>query len=337
VYAAHSRRIFDVFRSFTPAVEGISLDEAFLDVAGARRLFGPPDVIAHAVRGRVRDELGLSCSVGASTTKFIAKLASEAAKPSASFDGPVPGEGVHVVAPGTELEFLHPLPVRALWGVGPATMAKLERFGLRTVGDLAALPADTLIRALGEAHGRHLHDLAWGRDERPVVVDTRPKSVSHEETYASDLHDHESLRTEAVRMSDAVAARLRRAQLAGRTVTVKVRFHDFQTITRSHTLPAPVDGGPDVARAAVALLEQVDPSAGVRLLGVGVTNLVEHAAVQLRLDDGSEAGDGRSAMAAVDAVRERFGDAAVGPAAALGRDGLRVKRRGDQQWGPGEG
>ena len=336
VYSEHSKRIFEIFREVTPLVEGISLDEAFLDVAGARKLFGPPAEIAALLRRRIAEDLGLRCAVGASTTKFIAKLASEAAKPTASFTGPVPGKGVVVVEPGGELEFLHPLPVQALWGVGPATLARLERFGLRTVGDLARLPVETLVGALGEAHGRHLHELAWGRDPRPVEPHQRVKSVSSEETYAADHHDLEPLRLEAVRLGDAVAGRLRAAGLAGRTVSIKVRFHDFQTITRSHTLPAAVDTGADVARAAVALLDQVDPSPGVRLFGVAVSNLSEGGAVQLALDtDGAGSDPGgvgwSAATAAVDEVRRRFGDGAVRPASLAGTG---VKRRGDQQWGP---
>jgi DNA polymerase-4 len=330
-YAEVSGRIFDVFRSFTPLVEGISLDEAFLDVGGARRLFGGPHDIAREIRRRVYDETGLRCSVGGSTTKFIAKLASEAAKPSASFTGPVPGLGVRIVEPGDELAFLHPLPVQALWGVGPATLAKLERYGLRTVGDLAALGVDTLVGAVGESHGRHLHELSWARDERVVVSEQRAKSIGHEETYAEDHHDLDALQREAVRMGDAVASRLRKHGMAGRTVTIKVRFHDFQTITRSHTLAAPIDSGHAIARVASSLLAQVDPSSGVRLFGVSVSNLQEGAA-QLTLDD---TGWGR-ATAAVDDIRERFGDAAVGPATLVDAAGrLRVKRRGEQQWGPG--
>ena len=335
VYAEFSARLHGVLQSFTPLVEGISLDEAFLDVAGALRLFGPPAAIGHEIRRRVSDELGLSCSVGASTTKFVAKLASEGAKPAASFAGPVPGLGVKVVEPGEELAFLHPLPVQALWGVGPATLAKLERYGLRTVGDLAALPEATLVAALGDAHGRHLHALAWGRDDRGVVPDQKLKSVGHEETYATDHHDVASLRREAVRLGDAVAARLRKHGIAGRTVTIKVRFHDFQTITRSHTLAVPVDTGPAVARAAAALLDQVDPSPGVRLFGVTVSNLVD-GGVQLSLDDAGPDGDWQRATEAVDDIRRRFGDAAVGPAALLdaGGGGLRLRRTGEQQWGP---
>jgi DNA polymerase-4 len=328
-YAAYSRRVFDIFRSFTPLVEGISLDEAFLDVAGARRLFGEPEQIARAIRERVRDEVGLTCSVGAAAVKFVAKLASEAAKPRPSPHGPLPGPGVVVVPPGEERSFLHPLPVRALWGVGPATLAKLERLGLRTVGDLAALPLTTLVAAVGEAHGRHLHDLAHGRDDRPVVPDAPAKSVGHEETFARDHHDRAALAVEATRLAEAVADRLRDRGLAGRTVTLKVRFGDFRTITRSRTLPVPVDTAAALARAARDLLDGIDPAPGVRLLGVSVSNLFAGSPRPLPLggdDAWWEVSD------AVARVRARFGAEALRPASLVGRA---PKRRGDQQWGPG--
>ena len=332
-YGDYSRRLHAVFASFTPLVEGIALDEAFLDVAGARRLFGPTEHIAHAIRARVHEELGLRCSVGVGPTKLIAKLASKAAKPRASLAGAVEGPGVVVVLPGEELAFLHPLPVSALWGVGPATEERLRRFGVTTVGELAALPLDTLVAALGTANGRHLHDLSWGRDPRPVEPVRETKSIGHEETYAVDLVDDEDLHREVVRMADSVAARLRKARLAGRTVTLKVRFHDFSTITRSHTFAATVDTAPEIARAAVALLGQVDPTPGVRLLGVSMSNLMAGAARQLTLDElDSPAWD--EASRAVDEIRDRFGERAVGPAALVEDGGLRVKRQGDQQWGP---
>jgi DNA polymerase-4 len=332
-YSEYSRRIHGVFQEFTPLVEGVSLDEAFLDVTGARRLFGSGAEIAHRVRSRIRDEVELSCSVGVGPSKLLAKLASKEAKPRAGPKGIEPGPGVVVVEPGQELAFLHPLPVTALWGVGPATENRLKRFGVTTIGELADIPEDTLVGALGKALGQHLHALAWGRDERPVEPVRAPKSVGHEETYDVDLVDLEDLRREAVRMADAVAGRLRRAGLGGRTVTIKVRFHDFSTITRSHTLPAPVDTGPAIAHTAHTLLEQVDPTPGVRLLGVSATNLVVGAARQLSLEDAVAPG-WDDASAAMDRIRDRFGDSAVGPA-ALVRDGeLAVKRRGDQQWGP---
>jgi DNA polymerase-4 len=333
LYADYSRRIHAIFEAATPLVEGISLDEAFLDVTGARRLLGTAPEIGAAIRARVTAELGLAASVGVASSKLIAKLASKAAKPSASRTGVVPGAGVVVVEPGEELTFLHPLPVQALWGVGPATYRRLERFGVRTVGELAGVPADSLIGALGHSLGQHLHDLAWARDDRPVEPARGVKSISHEETYAQDLHDRADLEAEAVRLGDAVGSRLRRAGLAGRTVTIKVRFHDFGTITRSQTLPEPVDTGPAIARAATGLLASVDPGAGVRLFGVAVSNLDQGGARQLSLDDVTRPG-WQGASGAIDDVRRRFGDDALGPASLVGDRGLRVKRRGDTQWGP---
>ena len=274
--------------------------------------------------------------MGVARSKFLAKLACEAAKPRAGppGSGPTPGLGVRVVEAADELAFLHPLPVGALWGVGPATRKRLDRFGIRTVGDLAAMPLATVVGALGEAHGRHLHDLAWARDDRAVEPDRATKSIGHEETYAADHYDLRTLGDEVVRQSDAVATRLRSSAVAGRTVTLKVRFADFRTITRSKTVPAPLDSGPAIARVAAALLAAVDPSPGVRLLGVSVSNLAPRPAEQLRLEDGPQ--DPEPALdRAVDDVRRRFGDRAVGPATLLrGSDGLAVKRRGDQQWGP---
>ena len=333
-YSEVSKQVFDLFRTVTPLVEGLSLDEAFLDVAGARRLLGEAPGIAWRLRRRIADELGLSCSVGVAPRKLTAKLASEAAKPRPGRTGPVPGPGVVVVRPEDELVFLHRHPVGALWGVGPATRRRLDRFAVRTVGDLAALPVDTLVGALGEAQGRHLHDLAWARDERPVVTSTAPKSVGHEETFARDHASSEWLGREVVRMADAVAGRLRRAGLSGRTIVLKVRFADFRTITRSATVPQPIDGGRAIAAVAKRLLDGVDASPGVRLLGVSVSGLSAGGG-QLSLEDGG-AGSWSAATGAVDAIRDRYGDDAIVPAALAGPSGVRVKRRGDQQWGPGE-
>jgi len=335
VYADYSRRLHAILTSFTPFVEGISLDEAFLDVSSVRRLWGSGPEIAALLRARIHDEIGLWSSVGVATTKLMAKLASEAAKPTPSMAGPVAGPGVKVVTPDEELAFLHAHPVGALWGVGPATRRRLERFGIRTVGDLAALPPDTLVGALGQASGRALYDLAHNRDPRPVVADRAAKSVGHEETYPCDHRDPDILRREVVRLSDAVANRLRSGGLSGRTVTLKVRFGDFRTITRSHTEPDGFDTGPAVAGAALDLLSGVDASPGVRLLGVSASNLMAARGRQLSLEEVLAAGDRREGVArAVDQVRVRFGDRAVGPASLVGERGLEVRRRGDQQWGP---
>jgi DNA polymerase-4 len=332
-YGEVSRRVMDVFQSFTPLVEPISLDEAFLDVTGSRRLHGTGEQIGAAIRARVLEQEGLTCSVGVAPNKFLAKLASEAAKPRAGREGPVPGLGVKVVPPGGELAFLRPLPVQALWGVGPKTLEKLLARGIKKVGDLADLDEPDAASLLGEASGRHLWRLANAIDDRPVVSEQRPKSIGHEETFAVDHRGLDTLRRVVVRMADAVAGRLRHHGLVGRTVSIKVRFHDFRTITRSVTLPSPVDAGPAVARAAKELLAQIDPSSGVRLLGVSVSGLSEDAGVQLRLDDVA-APDWDDASRAIDDIRRRFGDDAIVPATLRGPDGIRVKRRGDQQWGP---
>ena len=345
-YAEVSARVMAVFRSATPLVEPISLDEAFLDVGGARRLLGPAEVIAHRIRAQVLDQEGLTCSVGVARVKFLAKLASEAAKPRASPQGPRPGAGVVVVEPRRERDFLHPMPVQALWGVGPATLAKLARLGNATVGQLAETPEPALVAALGRAGGLHLHALANVVDPRSVVPDQSLKSVGHEETFARDVVSLDRLGVELLRMTDAVATRLRAGRTAGRTVSIKVRFGDFRTVTRSSTLAAPTDATHQIAAVARGLLAEVDVVAGVRLLGVSVSQLSDAATRQLSFDDvidpGEPAGRVRAAgsghharvEAVVDEVRARFGARAVGPASLVGADGLRIARRGGQQWGP---
>ncbi len=329
-YAEVSGRLMELFRSVTPLVEPLSLDEAFLDISGTRRLLGPPEEVAAWLRGRVREEESLSCSVGVASNKFLAKLATNRAKPRASRSGPVEGPGVHVVAPGTELAFLHPLPVGALWGVGPATLAKLERLGISTVADLAATPYPALATSLGKGAATHLHELAHGRDDRVVVPDQAPKSISHEETFAVDLTSLEQLRPEVVRMSEAVAARLRHHGFRGRTVQVKVRYRDFSTITRSTTLPAATDRGTDVLGTAWAMLELLPVDRGVRLVGVGVSNLgSEPVPEQLSFDAPSDDGWDR-ANQAVDAIRDRFGSQLIRPARLAGRP----ERSAAAPWGP---
>ncbi len=338
-YAEVSGRIMDLFRSVTPLVEPLSLDEAFLDVTGTRRLLGPAPQVAAELRARVLDREGLTCGVGVAPNKFLAKLASEAAKPEVTAAGPRYGSGVHVVEPGGELAFLHPLPVQALWGVGPATLAKLSRFGVRSVGDLAALPVDVLTGSLGAAQGTHLHDLAWARDDRPVVPDQEAKSISHEETFATDRHDPDALRGDLVRMADSVAARLRAHAAWGRTVQLKLRYGDFTTITRSRTLPAATDRGTEIVEHAWDLLLALPVSRGVRLLGVGVSNLTHEApARQLTLED--VAGEDRSgeppaedwdaANEVVDAIRSRFGADVIRPGRLVGSP----ERPGTRPWGP---
>jgi DNA polymerase-4 len=334
-YAAVSRRIMEIFESVTPLVEALSLDEAFLDVTGARRLLGDGPTIGHLIRQRVLDQEGLACSVGVAPNKFLAKLASEAAKPKVGRRGPEPGIGVKVVEPGEELAFLHPLPVQALWGVGPKTLERLHRIGVRTIADLAALDEDAARHALGAASGSHLFNLAWARDDRDVVPHQRAKSIGHEETFAHDHHSLDTLHHQLVKLGDSVATRLRAAGMAGRTISIKVRFNDFRTITRSITLPAAVDTGPDVIRAASGLLAKIDPRSGVRLLGIHVSQLADQSARQLSLDD-VERPSWDEATDAIDAIRQKFGAEAIVPATLAGPEGIRIKRRGDQQWGPAD-
>lgn len=302
-YRAASEQVFAVFRSVAPLVEGLSLDEAFLDIAGLRLHYPGPVAIAIEIRTRLRTELDLPASVGIATNKFIAKLASESAKP----DGLC-----HVLAART-LEFLHPLPVRSLWGVGEATHAALERLGVSTVGDLAEVPPGTLKKNLGEAAGGHLHELAWGRDERPVVPGSAAKSISVEETYEQDLMGRESVEGELLRHADRLAVRLRSAAVAGRTLTLKVRFADFTTVTRSVTFGAPTDVARDLYRAARELLRNLAVgNKPIRLVGLGMGTLAPATAPrQLAVDRPLKWDD---LAGAVDEVRSRYGTGAIGPA-----------------------
>ena len=335
LYAAVSADVRAIFERYTPLIEPLSLDEAFLDVTGARRLFGTGVEIAERIRGDVRTELELNCSVGVAPNKFLAKMASVEAKPRADPDGVRPGRGVVEVRSGEELAFLHPKPVSRLWGVGPVTLAKLERLGVRTIGDLAALDERLVQQALGNAQGGHLAALAAGVDDRPVEVDRAVKSIGHEETYPTDLTERSDLERELVRLSDAVAARLRRQTTAARTVTLKVRFAGFRTVTRSVTLASAVDTTDELVTALRPLLRALDVAEGVRLLGVSTSNFSAPSQQLSLLDTESNDGavPGRTADA-IDEIRDRFGSTAIGPASSIGDRGLRLVERGAQQWGP---
>jgi DNA polymerase-4 len=349
VYHSYSQRLHDIFRSFSPLVEGIGLDEAFLDVTGGRPLFGPPGEIAAQLHHRVNGDLGLACSVGGGPNKLVAKLASKAAKPKVGPGGPRPGTGTLVVAEADVLGFIWPLPVEALWGVGPAGGERLRKLGVTTVAELAALPESTLVGALGKAAGHLLHALAWGRDERPVAPEQSPKSIGHEETYPIDIVDREELHRRLVLMADSVASRVREQKLVARTVTLKLRYGDFATLTRSHTFPTPQTTGPSFWTAGAALLDGLELKGGVRLIGLSASGLLPAGSApgqQLQLELGAEpspdapggpdrpgeAGDSHCpstgpawarATDAVDAVRARFGAGAVRPATALDRAGPR--------------
>jgi DNA polymerase-4 len=338
LYSEVSKRVMRVFADVTPLVEPLSLDEAFLDVSGALRLHGSPVVIAQQIRSTIWKTEGLTCSVGIAPNKFLAKLGSEQAKPKVSPQGPVFGRGVFTVEEGHELEFLHPLPVRALWGVGKATGTRLASLGIETVGDLSTVPLDHLTRSIGVASGKHLHSLANGIDDRPVEPDRETKSISNEETFAHDIFDRSQLDVELVRQCDAVAQRLRDDDLMARTATLKVRYGDFSTVTRRVTTSAPFSSSTELLGMARELLETIDPDSGVRLLGIGVANLGTDTGRQLRLDlDTAEPRPDSSATdALIDDVRAKFGSGAIGPASATVDGALRVKRRGQQQWGPND-
>jgi DNA polymerase IV len=334
LYSAVSRDVRQIFARVTPLVEPLALDEAFLDVTGSQALFGSGVTIAHRLRGEIHDELGLDCSVGVAPNKFLAKLASVDAKPRPSPEGITPGPGVFEVRPGEELAYLHPLPVGRLWGVGPSTLERLRRMGVATVGDLAALTPAAVISSLGKAHGRQLLELAAGQDDRPVEPAREMKSISHEETFAHDLHERADVHRELVRLADAVAGRLREHGTGARTFTLKVRDGGFTTITRATTVAGAIDTAPAIVAAAAPLLEAVDLGAGVRLLGLAASKFATPAE-QLRFDDlGERSPRWSDASRAVDDVRERFGESAIGPASSVAGGRIRLVRAGTQQWGP---
>jgi DNA polymerase-4 len=319
-YLEKSDEVMAILRSVTPLVEPLSVDEAFLDVGGAGRLSGSPVEVAVEVRGRIHTETGLTASIGVASTKFLAKLATEFAKP----------DGLLEVPAGEEHGFLAPLPVSRLWGVGPATLHKLERMGLRTVGDVATIDRTVLEHALGSSLGTHLHSLANNDDPRRVVPDRGAKSIGAEETFAIDLRTRDACARELLALADRVCARLRRNRLGARTVTLKMRFGDFETRTRARTLPEATAVSAVVFDTACALLDEFDAARGIRLLGVSCSQLVQRdddtPVVQGVLDLGDEASaeQGRverqaAVERAVDTVRERFGAGAVRRATLVDR------------------
>jgi DNA polymerase-4 len=313
-YAEVSAGVMEIFASITPLVEPLALDEAFLDVSGALRRLGRPAEIGAMIRRQVAEQLGITCSVGVASTKFVAKLASTRCKP----------DGLLVVPADGVVAFLHPLPVAALWGVGERTEQVLGRLGLHTVGDLAATPLDTLRREVGDAVGEHLHNLAWGRDERAVVASVKDKSIGAEETFDVDIADAQSIRRELLRLSERVGSRLRGSGHVGRTIAIKLRRDDFTTITRSRTLREPTDLAREIYATACALYEASGLAyTPLRLVGVRVENLVSADTAVRQMSLGEPETGWREAEQAMDLAARRFGAGAVRPAALVRPDAER--------------
>lgn len=321
-YAEVSAEVREVFDSVTPLVEPLALDEAFLDVTGVRSLLGEPSEIAETVRRRVADRVGLSCSVGVASNKFVAKLASVEAKPIADRDGVRAGPGVVVVGPGMEAAFVATLPVERLWGVGPKTLARLHDIGIRRVPDIVAASDGLLEGRLGASAAMHLRRLALGIDDRPVETDRGAKSIGQEETFGSDISDLDVARAEMIRLADSVASRLRGSTVAARTVTLKAKFADFDTVTRSVTAGEPLDTAGEIIERLEPGLRELIARGPVRLLGVSASNLVEPAR-QLDLWSQATTGDGLGSEAhdgadrALDEIRARFGRSSIGRASGL--------------------
>jgi DNA polymerase-4 len=310
-YSAASKAVFEVFRDTTPLVEGLSIDEAFLDVGGLHRIAGPPEVIAARLRARVLDQVGLPITVGVARTKFLAKVASGVAKP----------DGLLVVPAEGELDFLHPLPVERLWGVGEVTAAKLHSLGIRTVGEVARLDESDLVSILGRAAGRHLHALAHNHDPRPVQTGRRRRSIGSQRALGRRERTREDLEAILASLVDGISRRLRTAHRACRTVVLRLRFADFTRATRSHTVRHPTTETEVLLNAARQLLDAAMPlisDRGITLLGVSLTNLQNDTPMQMTLP--FEEQKPGALDAALDHVRDRFGTASVTRAALLGRD-----------------
>ncbi|QKW15599.1 DNA polymerase IV [Verrucosispora sp. NA02020] len=307
-YSAASRAVMQIFRDVTPLVEPLSLDEAFLDVAGARRLFGPPAAIARRIRERVAAEQELTCSVGVASSKYVAKLGSTRAKP----------DGLLVVPAAQVLDFLHPLPVAALWGVGERAEQNLLRLGLRTVGDLAQAPLGMVRTAVGAAAAGHLHELAWGRDPRRVSPEHAEKSVGAEVTFDVDVNDPTEIRRTLLALAEKVGGRLRAGGLVGRTVSLKVRMADFRTVSRSRTLDVPTDVAREMFDTAWSLYTALAPGERIRLVGVRAEGLTPADETPRQLALGAPERGWREAEVAADAAAARFGRSVIGPASLLG-------------------
>ncbi len=310
-YTEASRAVFRVFNLTTPLVEGLSIDEAFLDVGGLGRVAGTPAAIAARLRREVRVRVGLPITVGVARTKFLAKVASAVAKP----------DGLLLVPPDEELAFLHPLPVERLWGVGAVTAAKLHEHGIRTVGRVARLDEATLVTILGVASGRHLHALAHNRDPRPIEVGRRRRSMGAQHAIGRGPHSAESLDAALAGLVERVTRRMRAAERTGRTVTLRLRFDDFARVTRSHTLRRATAHTDTILGAGRKLLAAARPminQRGITLIGIAVSNFDDSTTRQLTLPFAENAGDELDAT--IDRIRDRYGSTAVGRAILLGRD-----------------
>ncbi|CAN2190586.1 DinP Nucleotidyltransferase/DNA polymerase involved in DNA repair [Candidatus Nanopelagicaceae bacterium] len=319
-YSEVSAKVMEIFDSFTPLVEPISLDEAFLDVTGARKLLGTGREIAVEIRRQVEASEGITCSVGIAPSKFIAKLASGHCKPNGILE--IPADRI--------LNFLHPLPVNAIWGVGPKTAETLERLGLRTVADIANLPRATLIRALGQASGASLYELAWGRDYRDVTPNEPDKSISAAETFAQDLDDPEEILQEFLRLTEKAAARLRENGYYAKTISIKVRFADFSTISRSKTLPLPIDSTHEIYEIAKSLYLALNlDRARLRLVGISLDNLSQAAPEQLLL--GAREKGWREADTAIDRAKLRFGGGSVRPGRLIRKSSVDPKQTEEEK------
>jgi DNA polymerase-4 len=310
-YSEASKAVFDLFRDTTPLVEGLSIDEAFLDVGGLKRVSGSPVEIARRLRRRVLDEVGLPITVGVARTKFLAKVASGVAKPN----------GLLVVAAGTELDFLHPLPVERVWGVGKVTAAKLHDRGVSTVGELAQLSEPSLVAMLGRASGRHLHALAHNRDPRPLEIGRRRRSIGSQRALGRSPRSAADLDGILIGLVERVTRRLRTGGRVCRTVVLRLRFDDFTRATRSHTLPRPTAHTQAILLALRDLLFDALPMIerqGLTLIGITMANLDDDDAVQLVLPFDRESGNALDD--AVDGLNDRFGSSTVTRAVLLGKD-----------------
>ena len=309
LYSHYSRQVMDILATITPALEQVSIDEAFLDVRGARRRLGPPTHIARLIRTRIREQVGLPASVGIASTKSVAKIASSHAKP----------DGLLLIPASATIEFLHGLPVGALWGVGGRTGAILDREGIDTIGDLAHTPLTRLTKLLGVASAHHLHDLSWGIDPRTVTTSRPEKSIGMERTFEENVRSRNEIEDFILAASHDCARRLRSGGVVGWTVGIKMRGADFHTMTRSVSLVAPTDTGREIARAAQSLFaREAMPSGGVRLFGVRVESLQSRSGgVAVTLDRDEKPAASERAM---DQIRSKFGSAALAPATLLGKN-----------------